>query len=245
LNKINNNLIVLRSTLILFSLVFCIKLSSQSLVIESQDSIAFVNSIVGQQAEGHFAVKNISNSSKDYYLIRRKEGLTGLVDSNFFCWDLCYPTWASQSQGNVTIAAGAVAYDFSGYAYVRDTAAEGQDTVWYTIINATDSNDTLQVQMIYGFSKTFNLEERGVNDFKIYPNPIGDKNLNIDMNPSSSITKLWVLDVNGRKVREFKVEPNQMKVTFNPRLMGLEKGIYILKHLKSAGEFEFGKFIVQ
>ena len=57
---------MLRILLSLSILIFSLKLSSQSLVIESQDSIAFVNSIVGQQAEGHFAVKNISNSSKDY-----------------------------------------------------------------------------------------------------------------------------------------------------------------------------------
>ena len=236
---------MLKSSFFLLLLVFCIKLSSQSLVLESKDSIAYVNSIVGQQAEGYFALMNISNSSKDYYLIRRKEGLTGLVDSNSFCWDLCYPSWASQSQGNVTIAAGAIAYDFSGYAYVRDTSAQGQDTIWYTIVNATDSNDTLQVQMVYGFSKTFNLEERRVNDFKIYPNPIGDETLNIDINPSTAITYLCVLDINGRKIREFKVEPNQMKVTFNPRLTGLEKGIYLLKRINPSGKYEFGKFVVQ
>ena len=226
-------------------LIFSSRVSSQSLVVESKDSIAYVNSIVGQQAEGYFALKNISNSSKDYFLIRRREGLTGLVDSNSFCWDLCYPSWASQSQGNVTIAAGATAYDFSGYAYVKDTSMEGRDTIWYTVINAIDPTDTLQVQMVYGFSKTFNLEEKEVNDFKIYPNPIGDENLNIDILSSTGITYLYVLDLNGRKVREFKVEPNQMKVTFNPHLIGLEKGIYILKRINSAGKFEFGKFIVQ
>ena len=164
----------------LFILIFSLKLASQSLVVESKDSIAYVNSISGQQAVGHIALKNISNSSKDYFLVRRKVGSTGLVDSNYFCWDLCYGTFASQSLGNVTIAAGAVAYDFSGYSYVRDTSLEGQDTIWYTIINAIDSTDTLQVQMIYGFSKTFNLEEKEVNDFKIYPNPIGDENLNLE-----------------------------------------------------------------
>jgi hypothetical protein len=99
--------------------------------------------------------------------------------------------------------------------------------------------------MIYSFSKTFNLEEREFNDFKIYPNPIGNENLNIDIQPSSAITHLCVLDLNGRKVREFKVEPNQMKVTFNPRLTGLEKGVYLLKRINSFGKYEFGKFIVQ
>jgi hypothetical protein len=226
-------------------LIFSLKLASQSLMVHSQDSIAYVNSIVGQQAAGHIAIMNISNSSNDYFLIKRKVGSTGLVDSNYFCWDLCYTTGASQSLGNVTIAAGATAYDFSGYAYVKDTSMEGRDTIWYTIINANDPTDTLQVQMIYGFSKTFNLEEKEVNDFKIYPNPIGDENLNIDILASNGITYLHVLDLNGRKVREFKVEPNQRKVTFNPHRIGLEKGIYILKRINSAGKFEFGKFIVQ
>ena len=113
--------IMFRCFFTLFILIFSLKLASQSIVVASKDSIAYVNSISGQQAVGHIALKNISNSSKDYFLVRRKVGSTGLVDSNYVCWDLCYGTFASQSLGNVTIAAGAVAYDFSGYSYVRDT----------------------------------------------------------------------------------------------------------------------------
>ena len=85
------------------------------------DSVAYVNSHTGSLAEAHIALLNTSASTQSYLIKRMQIGTTGLVDSNYFCWDLCYPTWVNQSQGSVQVNAGAVAYDFSGYAYVMFT----------------------------------------------------------------------------------------------------------------------------
>jgi hypothetical protein len=145
--------------------------SAQSLMVVAMDSIAYVNSHNGIQATAHISVKNSSASVKDYRVLRRRIGTTGLVDSNYFCWDLCYPTWANQSQGTVTIAPGATANDFSGYAYVRDTSANGQDSIWYTFVNAADANDSLQVSVVYAFNRYVSNSESTLPLLSVYPQP--------------------------------------------------------------------------
>jgi len=145
--------------------------SAQSLMVVAMDSIAYVNSHNGIQATAHISVKNSSASVKDYRVLRRRIGTTGLVDSNSFCWDLCYPTWANQSQGTVTIAPGATANDFSGYAYVRDTSANGQDSIWYTFVNASDASDSLQVRVVYAFNRYVSNSESELPLLSVYPQP--------------------------------------------------------------------------
>ncbi len=146
-------------------------LNAQSLIVTTMDSIVYANSHNATQATGHIAVKNTSTSLKEYRVVRRKVGSTGLVDSNYFCWDLCYPTWANQSQGTVSIAPNAVANDFSGYAYVRDTSANGQDTVWYTFVNANDATDSLQVPMVFAFNRYVATPESMLPEVRIAPQP--------------------------------------------------------------------------
>jgi hypothetical protein len=145
--------------------------SAQSLMVTAMDSIAYVNSHNGTQASSSISVKNNSATVKDYRVVRRRIGSTGLVDSNYFCWDLCYPTWANQSQGTVTIAPGATANDFSGYAYVRDTSANGQDSIWYTFVNAADANDSLQVSVVYAFNRYVSNSESTLPLLSVYPQP--------------------------------------------------------------------------
>jgi hypothetical protein len=169
---------------------------AQSLTIASMDSIAYINSHNGIQATAHVSVTNTSNASKDYIVVRRKVGSTGLVDSNYFCWDLCYPVWANQSQGTVTIGAGSTANDFSGYAYVRDTSANGQDTIWYSFINAADANDSLQVQVVYAFNRYVASPEAEVAAMQLYPSPARSGARMFGL-PSDAVRVEWV-DALGR-----------------------------------------------
>ena len=168
----------------------------QSLMVTSMDSIAYVNSHNGTQATAHISVKNNTATSKDYRVVRRRIGTTGLVDSNYFCWDLCYPTWANQSQGTVTIAPGATANDFSGYAYVRDSSANGQDSSWYTFVNASDANDSLQVPVVYAFNRYVSNSESTLPLLSVYPQPamVGQRIYGI---PTDAL-KLEGMDLAGR-----------------------------------------------
>lgn len=171
-------------------------LSAQSLTVATMDSIVYVNSHSGIQATAHIAVTNTSTASKDYKVVRRKVGATGLVDSNYFCWDLCYPVWANQSQGTVTIGAGSTAYDFSGYAYVRDTSANGQDTIWYTFVNDADANDTLQVSVVYAFNRYVSTVEGELPVVAIYPAP-ARANQRVYGLPAGALRVEWI-DALGR-----------------------------------------------
>jgi hypothetical protein len=186
----------MQKVVLLCALLAATAAGAQSLTVASMDSIAYVNSHNGIQATAHVSVANTSNASKDYVVVRRKVGTTGLVDSNYFCWDLCYPVWANQSQGTVTIGAGSTANDFSGYAYVRDTSANGQDTIWYTFINAADATDSLQVQVVYGFNRYVASPESEVPVMQLYPSPARGGTRMFGL-PSNAVRVEWV-DALGR-----------------------------------------------
>ena len=78
----------MQKVVLLFALLAATAAGAQSLSVASMDSIAYINSHNGIQATAHVSVTNTSTSSKDYKVVRRKVGTTGLVDSNYFCWDL-------------------------------------------------------------------------------------------------------------------------------------------------------------
>lgn len=170
--------------------------SAQSLTVVSMDSVVYANSHSGIQATAHIALQNTTTASKDFKVIRRKVGSTGLVDSNYFCWDLCYPVWANQSQGTVSIGAGGISYDFSGYAYVRDTSANGQDTIWYTFVNDSDSNDSVQVPVIFAFNRYVSTPERDLPLVALFPTP-ARANQRVFGLPSGALRVEWI-DALGR-----------------------------------------------
>lgn len=131
----------------------------QSLQVASMDSVIYGNSMASGQLTGHINLKNTSSTSKDYYARRAKVGASAVVDSNYFCWDLCYPTWSSNSMGTVTIPAGGIANDFSCYIYLKAAGLVGRDTIWYTFTNAADASDTLRVAVAWELSTTFGQSE--------------------------------------------------------------------------------------
>ncbi len=138
---------------------FGIASAQSSLQVASMDSVVRGNSYASGQLTGHINLRNTSSSSKDYYARRAKVGSSAVVDSNYFCWDLCYSTFASSSLGTVAIPAGGVANDFSCYIYLKAAGLTGADTIWYTFTNAADANDTLRVGVAWELSTTFSLEE--------------------------------------------------------------------------------------
>jgi hypothetical protein len=96
----------------------------------------------------------------------------------------------------VTIAPGATANDFSGYAYVRDTSANGQDSIWYTFVNAADANDSLQVSVVYAFNRYVSNSESALPLLSVYPQPAfaGQRVYGI---PTNALKLEW-MDLAGR-----------------------------------------------
>jgi hypothetical protein len=216
-----NYLYPMQKVVLLFAFMAATAAGAQSLTVASMDSIASVNSHNGIQATAHISVTNTSNASKDYVVVRRKVGSTGLVDSNYFCWDLCYPVWANQSQGTVTVGAGGTANDFSGYAYVRDTSANGQDTIWYTFINAADATDSLQVQVVFGFNRYVSMTEVDVPAMQFYPSPAHSGTRMFGL-PTNALRVEWV-DALGRVAQVAPVNEDGSVMVPNQRGLWLAR----------------------
>jgi hypothetical protein len=69
----------MQKVVLLCALLAATAAGAQSLSVASMDSIAYINSHNGIQATAHVSVTNTSTSSKDYKVVRRKVGTTGLV----------------------------------------------------------------------------------------------------------------------------------------------------------------------
>ena len=201
------------------------------------------NSRTESLAEAHVNLQNNASTAESYLLKRVQVGSTGLVDSNYFCWDLCYPTWVNQSQGTVMINPGAVAYDFSGYAYVMDTAANGQDTVWYTFENIADSTDFLTVPVIYFFSPTMGQDESTLSPNKIYPNPNATGCVTMEFTPFSAASSIEVLDVLGRIQAIVEVPAQGTKVVWQTDQV--QSGLYLLRRRMGHPQENLGKVLIQ
>ncbi len=227
---------------LLFALVLCLGAAAQNLALHSIGH-GIVNSRTGNLAEAHVNLINNGNATHSYTAKRSKVGNTGLVDSNYFCWDLCYPTWVNQSQGTVDIAPGAVAYDFSGYAYVLDTTANGSDTIWYTFENVADSTDFLTVPVLFFFSTTMGQDERTAQPAKIYPNPSYTGRVIVEFDPSPIAGSIDVLDVLGRVHARLRVAPFQSSATWIS--VQAPKGLYLLRRNLGQNPEILGRVLVQ
>jgi len=235
--------IAMKRILSVFAVAASFLVHAQSLTIHSMDSVAYVNSHTGSLAEAHIALLNTSASAQSYLIKRTQVGTSGLVDSNYFCWDLCYPTWVNQSQGSVQVNAGAVAYDFSGYAYVMDTSANGQDTVWYRFENVLDSTDFLDVQVVYAFSRTFGQTEASPATARIYPNPSATGRVTLEIAPSSIAGHIEVIDVLGQVHARIPVAPFQTSATWMSH--SAPKGMYLFRRNLGQRPETLGKVLIQ
>ena len=180
---------------------FGIASAQSSLQVASMDSVVRGNSYSSGQLTGHINLRNTSSSSKDYYARRAKVGSSPVVDSYYFCWDLCYPTWSSSSMGTVTIPAGGVANDFSCYIYLKAAGLTGVDTIWYTFKNAADANDTLRVGVAWELSTTFSLDE-AITGAAVWVDANGL--LRLETAPwMEDVTEVIVFDVLGRETARY------------------------------------------
>jgi len=180
---------------------FGIASAQSSLQVASMDSVVRGNSYASGQLTAHINLRNTSSSSKDYYARRAKVGSSPVVDSNYFCWDLCYPTWSSSSMGTVTIPAGGVANDFSCYIYLKAAGLTGVDTIWYTFKNAADANDTLRVGVAWELSTTFSLDE-AITGAAVWVDANGL--LRLETAPwMEDVTEVIVFDVLGRETARY------------------------------------------
>jgi hypothetical protein len=226
---------------LLFALVFGLSASAQNIALHAI-GYGSANSRTGTLAEAHVNLINNGTTTNSYIVKRTQVGTTGLVDSNYFCWDLCYPTWVNQSQGTVDIAPGSVAYDFSGYAYVLDTSANGQDTIWYTFENIADSTDAITVPVLFVFSTTFGQNELPSPAAKIYPNPSNTGRVTLEFAASSEAARVEVLDVLGKVQQVIEIPAFATEAVWLSE--DAPKGVYLLRKRSGAQVENLGKVLI-
>jgi len=213
----------MKRILILLVATISFNVNGQSLSLVSKDSLVMTNSTdKANYGTGHMVLKNDSNVALSYYCSRSQVGTTGYVDSSYFCWDLCYPVWVDNSMGTITIGAGATSNDFSGYAYARMQDSTGQDTIWYTFINAADSSDQFTEYLVFGFDPNVGIEEAKEHQIRVYPNPAQSfvmVNLAKEMQGS-----LVLLDLTGREVKRQSIHAVENRMD----LHGMRPGLYLL-----------------
>ena len=190
-------------TLLFFGLFLYAPLQGQTLQITSMDSLVRGNSTHTGIITGHITVKNTATVTNNYFVKRAKVGQTAaFVDSNYFCWDLCYPYWVNQSQGTVTIAPGQTASDFSAYVYLPANGVAGQDTIWYTFFNAANASDSLRTFIVWSIDASYSHGENSIVATRAYPQPAG-LYVTFDFSlPSRVEGSLSLVDLHGRSVMQ-------------------------------------------
>ncbi|MGY8965166.1 MAG: T9SS type A sorting domain-containing protein [Flavobacteriales bacterium] len=224
-----------------FSICLALASSGQSLSLHHVDSLVVVNPNSMPYGLGHIQLINSDTIAHDYYLKVARLGSTGLVDSNSFCFDLCYGAGTTTSMGTVNIASLAISYDFSGYAYVLNSNV-GLDTIWYTFFNALDPNDSLQVPLAFSFDATASQNESVKTTVSIYPNPARDV-LFVNYPATSLSSRLVLIDMTGRRVRSQELLPNSVSSRLS--LHGLNQGMYLLVRQSEGKQVTFGKVAIQ
>lgn len=225
----------------LLSLCLSSVIYGQSLTLNHVDTLVVINPNSMSVGEGHIELLNVDTIANDYYLKIARVGSTGLVDSNAFCFDLCYGAGAAASMGTVNIASGAVSYDFAGYAYTRNSNV-GLDTIWYTFFNALDPNDSLQVPLAFYFDATASQNESVKTSVSIYPNPARDV-LFVNYPAMSLSSRLVLIDMTGRRVRSQELLPSSVSSRLS--LHGLNQGMYLLVRQSEGKQVTFGKVAIQ
>lgn len=208
---------------LLLAAVASFHMSGQSLSLVSKDTLVMTNSTdKANYGTGYIVLKNDSNVALSYYCVRSQVGTTGFVDSSYFCWDLCYPVWADNSMGTITIGAGATSNDFSGYAYARMQDSTGQDTIWYTFYNAADSSDSFTEYLVFGFNPNVSLGEHAASQVEVFPNPARSfVMVNLASETRGAIS---LVDMTGRVVKRQEIQGLENRVN----LHGMRPGLYLV-----------------
>lgn len=147
---------------------------AQNLQINNYDAYTEANSSYLHEVKAHVDISN-NGSDATYDVARIYNGSTGIADSNYFCWDLCYGVGTDSSNfGGVFLENGVRNTDFYIGVYIRGNGVTGQDSLIYRFYNSADPSDSLDVTFYINVSPTISIEENAADAVTVYPNPAND-----------------------------------------------------------------------
>ncbi len=147
---------------------------AQNLQLNSHDANTDANSTYLHEVKAGVQLTN-TGTSANYDVARIFNGSTGVLDSNYFCWDLCYGVGVDSSFiGGVYLENNVSNSDFYIGVYIRGDNAMAQDSLVYRFYHPTNPNDNLDVTFYISVSPTASTVEAVARPVKVYPNPASD-----------------------------------------------------------------------
>ncbi len=162
-------------TLITLSIVALSTTSyAQNLQLITHDANTEANSSYLHEVKAYVQITNTGNDAT-YDVARLYNGSTGIADSNYFCWDLCYGVDAdSSSFGGLLLENNVRNTDFYIGVHIRGNNVTEQDSLVYRFYNAADTSDYLDVTFYISVSPTVSTIETQARTVSVYPNPATD-----------------------------------------------------------------------
>lgn len=168
-----------------------------------------------------FDIKNTSTSTQTYVLIRYDKTLNSGAAAYFCFAGNCFPPLTTIS-GSLILAAGQSASQ-STVAYtmltadIDEGAATGFSHVKYTFKNASVTNDTLQINLLYN-NPAAGIFESGINktSLQVYPNPAKEFTTLYFKSTGSVKMNIELIDVSGKLVysnNSFDAKEGENKIT--------------------------------
>lgn len=220
------NMKQLNTLVALLVLGFSTIATAQTLSNGGHDQYTEVNSTYLHEVKAHLTLINSGSSDVTYETARIFNGSTGIADSNYFCWDLCYGVGTDSSQfGGVTIPAGGRNTDFYIGWYIKPNSTTQQDSVIYRFYNAADPDDKLDVVFYLNVSPTISVVEVKELKTNVYPNPASDHiYVELDNIQSGSIRMMNLAGVSVLK-KEFNDPSGRIRLEVG----SLPAGVYMLQ----------------
>lgn len=158
-----------KSTFYLLFMLLSFGAMSQSIVLTPQ-----ANPVIGSSTDFDIHtiidVENISDANLSLKASRQLVGIPPQGTSNYFCWDLCYPSNVSVSTGVINLAANAINKTSFSIHY-QPNSTIGSAVVKYCVFDENNPADSACVNISYSTESTSILDTRNDYFSEFHPNP--------------------------------------------------------------------------
>jgi hypothetical protein len=182
----------------------------------------------------------ITNISSNAIAIKASRNLVVPIigSSNYFCWDYCYDSSTSVSDGSVTILPGDTNSSFS--AHYKPMGNEGTCVIKYCFFNPSDILDSICYNANY-VSGTVGLEipEERFTKPRLFPSPSSGKLFINLLGESKELLKLQIFNSMGSLVYQRNFENQSKVIDITPE--HLPPGLYYYSLYSSKNLDSFGK----
>ena len=229
----------MRNSLFVFCFVFSVVAYAQSLQVSPVEAHVSSEDLWLEMVT-EVVVEN--SSANDLNVKVRREILTApLGTSNYFCWDVCYPSNTGVSSGEMLMSSGEINETSFSVHFVPE-GTEGEAIIRYCAFNADNEADSACTIVYFngGVSSIDKISQTSFSDF--HPNPTSSETiLNYQFSPSQHVEVIFV-DMMGVLVKKHQLlaGDSQLKVSVSD----LKAGLYFANIMVDGQLHEVKRLIV-